>query len=114
MAMAKDKYASAYSQQGFFSKVTKYAKAIGQDLLTKAFTLYYCFKDSDTPAWAKATIIGALGYLISPVDAIPDLIPIVGYSDDAGVLVMALAAVGTSIKALHKKQAKQQVKDLFG
>ncbi|WP_211605080.1 YkvA family protein [Vreelandella arcis] len=48
--------------------------------------------------WAKTTIYGALGYFISPVDAIPDLAPIVGYADDIGVLAGALAMVAAHIK----------------
>ena len=76
--------------------------------------LYYTWDDDDTPTWAKATIVGALGYFISPIDAVPDILPVVGYSDDLAVLVGALAAVASSIKASHKKAAKDKVDDLFG
>ena len=49
----------------------------GKEVIEKALILYYCLQDDDTPAWAKTTIIGALGYFISPIDAIPDLVPVV-------------------------------------
>ena len=49
-------------------------------------------------AWAKATIVGALGYFITPLDAIVDLTPVVGYADDLGVLALAIAAVATYVR----------------
>lgn len=79
-----------------------------------ALKLYYSAQDSDTPIWAKTTIYGALGYFISPIDAIPDLSPIVGYSDDLGVLVAALATVAASIKNEHGVKAKETLKRWFG
>lgn len=67
-------------------------------------------KDEDTPIWAKTTIMGALGYFISPLDAIPDITPFVGYSDDLGILV---AAVATHIKDEHVEKAKETLKKWF-
>lgn len=46
------------------------------DLMDKAITLYALLKSSSTPAWAKAAIIGALGYFICPLDAVPDFLPV--------------------------------------
>lgn len=102
-----------YSDEGFWNKVGKYAKAIGKDTLEIALKLYYSAKDSDTPAWAKATIFGALTYLILPVDAIPDIAPIAGYSDDVGVLVAALSAVAFYIKDEHVQKAKETLSRWF-
>ncbi|WCY74099.1 YkvA family protein [Pseudomonas aeruginosa] len=74
---------------------------------------YYAATDSDTPTWAKTTIYGALGYFISPIDVIPDITPIVGYTDDIGVLCAALAATATHIKAEHVTKAKETLKQWF-
>lgn len=63
--------------------------------------------DAETPIWAKTTIYGALGYFVSPIDAIPDVTPIVGYSDDLGVLVLALATVSAYVKDEHVTKAKE-------
>ncbi|WP_164999553.1 YkvA family protein [Salinicola tamaricis] len=52
----------------------------------KSLQLYFVLKRPDVPIWAKSTIIGALGYFISPLDAIPDVIAGVGFTDDASVL----------------------------
>ena len=66
-----------------------------------------------TPVWAKTAIIGALGYFISPIDAIPDIMPVVGYTD-VGVLAAATAAVATYIDEDVKKKAKDKMKYWFG
>ena len=67
--------------------------------------------DADTPVWAKGIIIGALGYFISPVDAIPDIVPVVGYTDDLGALAIALAAIAAHIKDEHVAKAKRLSKN---
>lgn len=102
-----------YSKESFWDKLKKYGLIAGQDVVHKSCTLFYCFNDADTPKMHKSTILGALGYLISPIDAIPDLTPIVGYTDDLGVLVLAMATVANSIKPEHKDKADEFVKKLF-
>ena len=72
-------------------------------------TLYYCLLDPDTPAKAKAVIVSALGYFIFPMDAIFDAVPVVGYSDDLGVLALALAAVLMHIKPEHWYLAREKI-----
>ncbi|MBS4027084.1 MAG: DUF1232 domain-containing protein [Ignavibacteriales bacterium] len=55
-----------------------------------AVALYRYMKDPDV-FWArKAIAVGALTYLISPVDAIPDVIPFIGYTDDAAIIAAAV------------------------
>ena len=79
-----------------------------------ALKLYYTMQSPDTPAWAKAVIIGALGYFISPVDVIPDVTPIVGFADDLGVLAAATASVVTNITPAIKAEAKKKANEWFG
>lgn len=57
----------------------------GREAIKLVLTLLYCLQDDDTPAWARAIIIGALLYFITPVDAVPDVMP-GGYADDLAVL----------------------------
>ena len=109
----QDDFKQDYSDDSFWSKVKNYAKAAGETVLEPAAQLYYAFNDGDTPAWAKTTIVGALGYLISPIDAIPDLVPVVGYSDDLGILVAAVTATVMHIKEEHKQQAKELISRFF-
>lgn len=105
--MSDDQFNASYSDDSFWEKVKQYAKAAGEGVLEPALKMYYAALDSDTPAWAKATIFTALGYFISPVDAIPDITPVVGYADDLGVLTAALATVAAHIKDEHVKKAKE-------
>lgn len=111
--MSDDKFSSAYSDDGFWNKTKKYAKVAGEGVLEPALKMYYAALDADTPAWAKATIFAALGYFISPVDAIPDIVPVVGYSDDLGVLAAALAATAVHIKDEHVRKAKETLAKWF-
>ncbi len=106
-------YEKEYSEDSFWDKLTNYAKSAGKDLVELALKMYYAATDSDTPIWAKSAIFGALGYFISPIDAIPDLVPVVGYSDDLGVLTLAIATVSTYIKEKHVQQAKETLARWF-
>ena len=89
-------------------------QGLGRALLKKVFELGYAFLSPDTPAWAKAVIIGALGYFISPADAVPDLIPCVGYVDDAGVITSALTTIAMYVTDDVKAKAEKAVEGLLG
>jgi uncharacterized membrane protein YkvA (DUF1232 family) len=106
-------FGSEYSEEGFWDKVKKYAKVAGEGVLEPALKLYYAAQDPSTPTWAKGVIFGALGYFISPIDAIPDLTPVVGYADDLGVLVAAVATVAAHIKEEHVKRARDTLRNWF-
>jgi len=103
-----------YSGPCLWGTLKKVAASAGRKTLLSALILFYCLKDRDTPTWAKGVIIGALGYLILPVDLIPDIIPGAGYGDDWGAIVAALATVAAYIKDDHKAKAQAQVARLFG
>lgn len=111
--MDNSKFANEYSDDSFWSKVKDFAKTAGESVLEPALKMYYAASDSDTPVWAKTAIYGALGYFISPIDAIPDVVPVVGFSDDLGVLCAALAATAASIKEEHAQKAKETLKQWF-
>ena len=103
-----------YSAPRLWRTLRKAALSAGRKTLLTALTLFYCMQDRDTPAWAKGVIVGALGYLVLPVDLIPDMIPGVGFSDDWGALVAALGTVAAYIKEEHKTKAAEQVERLLG
>ena len=103
-----------YSGPRLWHTLKKVAATASRKILLSALTLFYCFKDRDTPKWAKGVIVGALGYLILPVDLIPDVIPGAGYGDDWGAIVAALAAVAAYIKDEHKAKAHSQVARILG
>ena len=108
------KYESNYSEDGLFSVITKYAKKIGGEVIYKALQLFYVLQKPNIPLKAKATIIGALGYLISPIDIIPDFIPVLGFSDDAAAVAVALAVVSAYIVEEVNAKAKAKFDSIFG
>jgi len=109
-----NEFSKEYSEENFWNKVKNYAVKAGKSVIVQALTLYYTLQDKDTPKWAKAIIIGALGYFIFPLDAIPDITPVVGYSDDLGALAWATATVTFYIKPEHRKKAEDKWKEWFG
>ena len=67
---------------------------------------YYCAFDRNTPLPVKATLVGALAYFILPVDAIPDVLPVIGFTDDAAVLATAIKLVASHIRPAHREAAR--------
>lgn len=57
----------------------------------KVVQLWNAFRSPDTPLWMKSVIIGALIYMVSPIDVIPDVIPVLGLADDASVIGLAFS-----------------------
>ncbi len=86
-------YRKAYSDEAFHSKLLRFAGTIGKEGLRSALILYYTLQRKDLPGKTRAIILGALGYFILPVDVIPDIVPVLGFTDDIGILAAALAAV---------------------
>lgn len=106
-------YAGGYSEDALFDKLGGLARATGRELVEKALTLYLVLRDPGTPKWAKTTILGALGYFIVPLDAVPDFIPGAGLTDDLGILVLALGAVATSITPQIRDVARRTAARVF-
>lgn len=68
---------------------------------------YYCAIDPDTPMKVKLVLFSALGYFVLPVDAIPDVLTGLGFTDDATVLATALGIVGAYIQEPHRIAARR-------
>jgi len=107
-------FSEEYSENSFWDKIKNFAKMAGAEVIGKALELYYTMQNPHTPTWAKTVIIGALGYFISPIDAIPDITPIIGFSDDLGVLTAAIATVAMYITDEAKEKAKNKLEEWFG
>jgi len=107
-----EKYKDNYSETGFWKKLGNAFLQIGEQLVLKALTLFYSAKDDNTPKWAKGVIFGALGYLIAPLDLIPDFIPVAGYTDDMMTITAAISIVALYITDEHKKLASEQIEKI--
>jgi uncharacterized membrane protein YkvA (DUF1232 family) len=109
-----NQYSEEYSEKSLFDKIKKVAKKAGIKIIYTALLLFYTLIKPSTPAWARAAIVGALGYFISPLDAIPDIIPGAGYADDLGALILALVTVALYIDEEVKQKAKERLQVWFG
>jgi len=86
---------------------------VGVKISYSAMLLFYAYNRSETPRWAKNIILGSLAYLLSPVDAIPDLTPLLGFTDDIGVLSFGLVTIACYINEDVRAAAKNKVMSLY-
>ena len=107
-------YARNYDDNKFWNVIKKSAGKIGKDVIGKALSLYYVLKKDNIPLSVKGIIVGALGYLIMPIDLIPDIVPMLGWTDDAAAIAMALAQINSYVDVEVKRQAEEKVKELVG
>ena len=107
------KYSNKFTQKDFVEKISRIAKRAGSKLVYAALILYYTLQSDKVSKADKAIIIGALGYMISPLDVIPDAIPIAGLTDDLAVLLYVLKKVWTGIDPEIVEQAKSKLSRWF-
>lgn len=105
--MKNKEYENNYSESGLWKKLAEYAKKAGKHLVENVLRLYYAMKLGKVNAAQITMIVGALGYFISPIDAIPDFLP-GGLLDDAGILTTTINAISAcsdkEVIAATKKQ----------
>ena len=96
-----------------WSKISGFAKSAGQQVVYAVLLLFYMMKDPGTELKKKVIIGAALGYFILPADAIPDLTPLLGFTDDLGVLIYALSQISSTITDDIRQKAKQKLHEWF-
>ena len=106
-------YANKFSPSEFVDKMTKIAKRAGAKLTYVALILFYTLQSDKVSTADKAIIIGALGYMISPLDVVPDAIPIVGLGDDLAVLLFVLKKVWNNVEPSIQQKAKERLSKWF-
>ncbi len=107
-------YVKKFSENKLWQKLSAYARQIGIKAVYMILLLFYAYRRPDTPRWAKNIILGVLGYVISPIDAIPDLSPIIGYTDDIGMLSFGLVTIAAYINDDVRNKARKHLNDWFG
>jgi uncharacterized membrane protein YkvA (DUF1232 family) len=92
-------------RHGFWPKVRRVAARLpfAEDLLAA----YYCAFDRQTPFQVRAALLGALAYFVLPADVMPDVLPLLGFTDDALVLMTAVRAVAGNIRDEHREAARE-------
>lgn len=92
---------------GFWPKLRRAAGTLPfvEDLLAA----YYCAFDRNTPVRVRMILLGALAYFVMPVDVVPDVLPLLGYTDDAAMLAAAIKTVSDAIRPEHRDAAKRKL-----
>lgn len=103
------KYRKNFSEKQFWLKLEKNARGIGIKIVYSALLLFYSFRRRETPIWARSIILGALGYLLTPIDLIPDLTPVFGYTDDMSILALGIAGIAAYINDEVRTQARAKL-----
>ncbi|MBO9545279.1 YkvA family protein [Caulobacter sp.] len=91
-------------REGFLPKIRKVAAKV--PFAADALSVWWAARDPETPTAAKGMIFAALAYFVLPTDAIPDILPAIGFTDDAAVFAALVAILGKTVKPRHKEAAQ--------
>lgn len=92
-------------REGFWRTLRRFIGTI--PFAEDAVAAYYCALDRRTPLHARAILLGAVAYFVTPFDVIPDIVAGLGLTDDATVLATAIAVAGAHIKVEHREAARR-------
>jgi uncharacterized membrane protein YkvA (DUF1232 family) len=111
--------AAAWGSGGFDEQDTRNEERVRRDFWRKAarvaarlpfaedlLAAYYCAFDQATPFQVRAALVGALAYFVLPFDFLPDVLPLLGFTDDAAVLLTALRMVAGHLRPEHRDAAR--------
>ena len=92
----------------FWTKIKRLATRLpfAEDILAA----YYCAFDRQTPRHVQVALLGAIAYFILPFDFVPDMMPVLGFTDDAAVLATALRMVASHITPEHRQAARDALR----
>jgi uncharacterized membrane protein YkvA (DUF1232 family) len=71
---------------------------------------YYCAFDKQTPRHVQGALLGAIAYFVLPFDFVPDMLPFLGFTDDAAILATAIRMVASHIRPEHREAARAALK----
>ncbi len=108
------RFRSHYSEASFWDKLKRYSKIAGMKVVYPALLLQYLMKSDDVPLKAKLILSAALGYFILPIDFIPDFAPLLGFTDDLGVLLLILRQMAVYVTPEIRDQARRHIRIWFG
>lgn len=109
----KGDYSKYYSDKSLWEKIKRFSKEAGQKVIYAVLLLYYAMINNKVSVRSKILIIASLGYFIMPTDAVFDLTPLIGYSDDLGVLLFTLKQISSVITPEIKEIARKKMAEWF-
>lgn len=101
------------TKQKLVRKILQSFRLVGREAVYHALLLFHTLRAPDTPPWCKSVALGALAYFISMIDGIPDLTPVLGYTDDVALMAATLATISTHVTPEIKDKAQQDADRLF-
>lgn len=93
------------ARDGLWRKLRRFAGRI--PFAVDLVAAYYCARDPATPFRARAILIAAVAYFVLPIDAVPDALTVIGFTDDAAVLAAAIGVAGAHITPAHREAARR-------
>ena len=97
-------------RQGFWPKLGRVASRI--PFADQVVAVYFAARDHETPMAAKGIMMGALAYFVMPIDAIPDVLAGIGFTDDAAVIAAVIATLGANVRKRHREAAEKALNRL--
>ena len=104
-------YTDKFDPDAFWEKLKSLATRLGKESLYQILTLYYTMRRPDIPAKVKAIILGALGYFVLPLDAVPDFIPVLGFSDDLAIVALCVSYVRQWTTPAEEEKARKRMNE---
>ena len=98
------------SSKKFWKKIRAIARS--SSFIRQVLAMYFAMKDPHTPLAAKASLGAALAYFVMPLDAIPDVMAVIGYTDDIAVIAAAWQAYSWAVTREHCEQADEFLQSL--
>ena len=95
---------------GFWPKIGRVASRI--PFAGQVVSVYFAARDPETPMAAKGIMLGALAYFVMPLDAIPDVLAGIGFTDDAAVITAVIATLGANVRKRHRELAEKALDKL--
>ncbi len=106
-ATARDE---ARVRRDFWPKVKRVAARL--PFVEELLAAYYCAFDRNTPRHVQVALLGALAYFVLPFDFVPDMLPVIGFGDDAAVLATAIRLIATHITPEHHEAARRALDEI--
>jgi uncharacterized membrane protein YkvA (DUF1232 family) len=95
---------------GFWPKLKRVLSQV--PFAEDAVAAWFCAFDPQTPPKARGVLLAALAYFVLPFDVIPDMVPVLGFTDDLTVLMIAVGLVSAHMRPEHWRQAKEALERL--
>lgn len=104
---------AARDEAGIIDEVLAFMRRVGRRLPfgEDVLAAWHCVRDPATSPRVKLILLAALAYVVLPLDAMPDFVPLLGFTDDAAMLATAIATVRGAITDEHRARARDTLSE---